>query len=397
MQADTALKIPDLTPTHAYARLKIPDLTPIFARGRDVEGVRRLDSGAYTIPTSTPEADGTLEWDSTTLVTVHVDAADARGFGYTYAHAACEPVIRDLLAPIVIGRDPMDITGAWQAMRAAVRNNGRTGLAAAAISAVDNALWDLKARLLNLPVALLLGRTRETIAAYGSGGFTSYSDTQLREQFTSWAELGIRMMKMKVGREPLRDPGRVRAARQAIGDRCELFVDANGAYSRKQALAIAERVAEESRVSWFEEPVPSDDLEGLRLLVDRAPADMDIAAGEYAYDLPDFRRLVHAGAVDVLQADATRCCGTSGFLRAAALCEVFGVPLSAHTAPTLHAHLCCAAAPVRHVEYFHDHARIEQMLFDGALIPCGGVLKPDLTRPGFGVTFKEPDAEPYST
>jgi L-alanine-DL-glutamate epimerase-like enolase superfamily enzyme len=149
-------------------------------------------------------------------------------------------------------------------------------------------------------------------------------------------------------------------------------------------------------VSWFEEPVSSDDLEGLRLLRDRAPAGMNITAGEYGYDLFYFRRMLDAGAVDVLQADATRCAGITGFLRVGALCQARPLPLSAHCGPSLHAHPCCAVAPVRHVEYFHDHARIEHLLFDGALTPVKGVLQPDLSRPGLGLEFKRADAERYA-
>jgi L-alanine-DL-glutamate epimerase-like enolase superfamily enzyme len=359
--------------------------------------VTRLEAAAYTIPTSRPESDGTLEWNSTTLVVVHVSAEGVRGLGYTYAHRACLAVIEDVLWPVIEGTDALDVTRAWDAMRRSVRNQGLPGLAATSISAVDIALWDLKARILDLPLVALLGRARESIAAYGSGGFTSWSEAEVCEQFVSWAKQGIRAFKMKVGRAPGEDPARVRAARAAIGDTCALFVDANGAYARKQALALADRFAGESGVTWFEEPVSSDDLAGLRLLVERAPASMDIAAGEYGYDLHYFRRMLEARAVDVLQVDASRCCGVTGFMRAAALCEAFALPLSSHTAPSLHTHLCCAATPSRHVEYFHDHARIEQMLFDGAARPAGGMLRPDLSRPGLGLDFKTVDAHPYLT
>ena len=135
---------------------------------------------------------------------------------------------------------------------------------------------------------------------------------------------------------------------------------------------------------WFEEPVSSDDLDGLRLLRDRAPAGMEIAAGEYGYDLPYFRRMLEAGAVDVLQADATRCAGITGFLRVGALCEARSLPLSAHCAPSLHVHPAARCAGFRHLEYFHDHDRIEHMLFDGALTPVDGALRPDLPAPGTG-------------
>jgi len=122
---------------------------------------------------------------------------------------------------------------------------------------------------------------------------------------------------------------------------------------------------------------------------------MDVTAGEYGDGPVYFRRMLEAGAVDVLQPDATRCGGVTGFMAAAALADAFGVPISAHTAPTLHAHLCCAAARARHVEYFHDHARIEGLLFDGALVPKDGDLTPDPTRPGLGVTFRFADAERF--
>jgi len=264
-----------------------------------------------------------------------------------------------------------------------------------AISAVDVALWDLKARLLDVSLVGLLGKIRDHVPVYGSGGFTSYSLEQLQNQLSGWAAAGMRWVKMKIGRDPAADLERVGAARSAIGPGVELFVDANGAYDRKQALLQAERFAAH-RVSWFEEPVSSDDLEGLRLIRDRAPAEMNIAAGEYGYDLVYFRRMLEAGAVDVLQADATRCGGYSGLIAVAALCQARSMLLSAHTAPSLHAHVCCALAPVCHVEYFHDHTRIEQMFFDGALTAQDGALAPDPSRLGLGIEFKRADAQRYA-
>jgi L-alanine-DL-glutamate epimerase-like enolase superfamily enzyme len=356
--------------------------------------VEGLEASAYRIPTDLPESDGTLAWDHTTLVVVEATAAGVRGLGFGYADVATARLIADELATVVRGQDAMAVPGIWGAMVRAIRNLGRPGVASMAIAAVDAALWDLKARLLDLPLVTLLGAVRDGVRVYGSGGFTSYSVAQLREQLGAWIGEGIPRVKMKIGRHPTDDLERVCAARQAIGTAAELFVDANGAYGRKQALAFAEAFAEYD-VGWFEEPVSSDDLEGLRLLRDRAPAGMDIAAGEYGYDLYYFRRMLQAGAVDVLQADATRCGGITGFLRVAALCEAYGVPLSAHTAPSLHAHPCCALAAVRHVEYFHDYVRIEHMLFDGALTPVDDALHPDLSRPGMGLEFKRPDAERY--
>ncbi|HJV54194.1 MAG TPA: enolase C-terminal domain-like protein [Noviherbaspirillum sp.] len=356
--------------------------------------IKHVGIEAYTIPTDGPESDGTLEWDATTLVLVHINAGGASGIGYTYAGIATATLIREKLAPLLHGSDALAINARWQDMVRTIRNMGRPGISSMAISAVDNALWDLKAKLLNVSLAALLGSTRHAIPVYGSGGFTSYSSERLQEQLGGWAQSGMQMVKMKIGREPERDLARVREAREAIGTETQLFVDANGAYTRKQALAFAQQFAEYG-VTWFEEPVSSDDLAGLHLLRDRGPGGMAISAGEYGYDLPYFRRMLEAQAVDVLQADATRCAGITGFLGAAALCEAFGVPLSSHCAPALHLPLCCAVRPAIHLEYFHDHARIEQMLFDGAITPDKGKLAPDLSRPGLGIEFKRQDARCY--
>ena len=357
--------------------------------------VERLTATAFVIPTDRPESDGTFVWTSTTLVVVEIAAGSVRGLGYTYAAAAAAHVIRDVLAQVVVGRDALHLPRIWEDMQRAVRNLGRPGIASHAIAAVDAALWDLKARLFGVPLAALLGQVRDGVPVYGSGGFTSYSDIELQEQLTEWAEEDIGAVKMKIGRDAARDVERVHLARETIGPGPDLFVDANGAYTRKQALAQAQAFAGD-RVTWFEEPVSSDDLEGLHLLRDRAPGGMSIAAGEYGYTQTYFRRMLTAGAVDVLQADATRCAGISGFLQAGALCQAFGVPLSAHTAPALHLAPCCALACVQNMEYFHDHVRIERELFDGVSPVRGGMLRPDLSNVGLGLTFKRADAERYA-
>lgn len=354
----------------------------------------RIAAEAFTIPTDRPEADGTMDWDSTTLIVATAMAGGRTGMGYGYADATAAHLIAGRLAERLCGIDAMDINRAWDVTTGAVRNLGRPGIASAAISAVDAALWDLKGRLLDRSVADLLGRARDGTPAYGSGGFTSYSDGELVEQTTGWARAGLPAVKMKVGRDAARDAERVALVRTAIGPATDLYVDANGAYDRKLALAQAGRFAEQG-VAWFEEPVSSDDLEGLRLLRDRGPGGMMIAAGEYGCTPVYFRRMLDAGAVDVLQADATRCAGITGFLNAAALTEAAAVPLSAHTAPTLHAQVGCACRTLTNIEYFHDHARIEAMLFDGAIAPVDGLLVPDRTRPGLGIELKRADAERF--
>lgn len=350
----------------------------------------RIEAAAYLVPTDQPESDGTFEWASTTIVVAEIEAGGERGLGYSYTSRAAVGVIEELLAPAIRHLDAMDVPAAWETMQRAVRNPGRQGICAAAIAAVDAALWDLKGRLLNLPLATLLGASRDRVDVYGSGGFTSLSLPALQEQLAGWTSSGIRAVKMKVGRDARADLARVRAAREAIGN-AALFVDANGAWTPAQALVMAERLAGYD-VVWFEEPVSSDDIEGLARVRARAPAGMDVAAGEYGHDAPYFRRLLAAGAVDVLQADATRCGGITGFLQVGALCEAFIMPLSAHTAPSLHLAPCAALRRVRHIEYFHDHVRIERMLFDGAPVPDNGALVVDRTRPGLGLDLRRTDA-----
>jgi L-alanine-DL-glutamate epimerase-like enolase superfamily enzyme len=363
-----------------------------FASTRSTICVESLDVSAYKIPTDSPESDGTFAWNATTVVVVEATAGETRCLGLTYADTATARLIQDLLLPVVVGRDAFAVGRSWVAMVEAIRNLGRPGIASMAISAVDFALWDLKARLLGLPLVSLLGMVRPAVPVYGSGGFTSYSPQQLTSQLGGWAEQGFSMVKMKIGREPEQDVDRVRQAREAIGSEVQLFVDANGAYARKEALALAEKFAEFG-VVWFEEPVSSDDLAGLHLLRDRLPAGMEVAAGEYGYDGLYFRRMLEAESVDVLQADATRCAGITGFLQADALCAARSMPLSAHCGPAIHVHVCCAAPQVRHLEYFHDHARIDRLIFDGAPEPRDGMLAPDTSRPGNGLRLKRQDAE----
>ena len=357
--------------------------------------VEHVDVSVFTVPTDSPESDGTLQWDKTTMVLVEAHGAGHTGLGYTYADPSAAKLIHSTLAEAVKGSDAMATTAAYMAMWKRIRNLGRPGICSAAISAVDCALWDLKARLLGLPLVTLLGQVRPGAQVYGSGGFTSYSDQQLQQQLAGWVEQGIPRVKMKIGREPKRDIEWVRAARQAIGHEPVLFVDANGAYSRKQALYQAETFTQFG-VFWFEEPVSSDDLEGLRLIRDRAPATMEIAAGEYGYDIFYFRRMLEAGAVDVQQADITRCGGVTGFLQVAALCQAYNLPLSGHTAPALHTHVACAVTPFKNLEYFHDHVRIEKMFFDGLPQLVDGELRPDLSRPGLGLELKQADAQRFA-
>jgi L-alanine-DL-glutamate epimerase-like enolase superfamily enzyme len=353
-------------------------------RRRPRPAVDRLEVTACEVRTDSPESDGTLEWDSTTIILVEVAGGGERGLGYTYGDRAVATLIESKLAELVRGADAMAPPAVSARMRRELRNAGQPGVGAMAISAVDIALWDLKARCLGIPLADALPRVHREVPIYGSGGFTSYSEERLRAQLSDWVGSGIGAVKMKVGRDPEADPHRVAAARKAIGDAAELMVDANGAYTPPQALELAGRFAEDG-VRWFEEPLSSDDLDGLAALRRRMPAGMALAAGEYIWGLLDATRMLEAGAVDVLQADVTRCGGITELLGIAALCRSHGVPFSAHCAPAVSVHACCGIESLRHLEYFHDHVRIESLLFEGAPEPDGGALRPSRSRPGLGL------------
>ncbi len=375
----------------AHGRAAAGTRTAARALGDQVV-VESVAVSLFVVPTAEPEeADGTLEWSSTPVVVVHVAAGGERGMGYTYAGGAAASFVRELFADVVTGRDARDPRGSWSAMVRAARNAGLPGAGAMAVSAIDVALWDLAARLDGVPVTHLVGRLRDDVIVYGSGGFVSYPQAQLERQLSEWAAAGMSSVKMKVGRDLRADVVRVAGARKAIGEDVELFVDANGAYQRQQALAFASAV-EPLGVSWFEEPVSSDDLDGLRLVRDRSPAGMEVAAGEYGWAPWYFARMIDAGAVDVLQADVTRCGGFTGFAAVAALCQANHLDLSAHCAPQLSAHAGACAPTFRHVEYFVDHVRVEHLLFDGVLEPTDGVITPDRGTVGHGLVLKETDA-----
>jgi L-alanine-DL-glutamate epimerase-like enolase superfamily enzyme len=355
--------------------------------------VASVEATAYTVPTDQPEADGTIAWDSTTMVVVETRAEDVVGTGWTWAPAAATHVVADLLAPVVEGRSALAPGDAQAAMVRSVRNAGRPGLVAMAISAVDIALWDLGARLQDIALTRWWGAERRPVAVYGSGGFTTYSDRDLRAQLSGWVEQGIPRVKLKIGeswgRCERRDLERTRLARDTVGDDVELYVDANGAYTAGQACRVG-RALDDLGVTWFEEPVSSDDTAGLATV--RGAVAADVTAGEYGYDLAAFARL--APVVDCLQIDVTRCGGYTEWFRIAALAAAHGLDVSAHCAPYLTVPVAAATPRVRHLEWFHDHVRIVRELVEGYADPVDGALVP-LDAPGHGLRLRREAAQRY--
>lgn len=314
--------------------------------------------------------------------------------GFTYADIATAKFVDTLIREAIVGADALQIGACWNDMYGKARNLGHDGITSMAASAVDVALWDLKGKLFGVPTFALLGAVAESVPVYGSGGFTAYSEEHLCAQLAGWVQDGIPRVKMKIGRDPVADIKRVAAARSAIGEEAQLFVDANGAYGVQQAIDQARYLAEQ-RVTWFEEPVFRENYIGTRHVRECVPPGMDISDGEYGYGLYEFARMIDAQMLDVLQADATRCGGFSGLLAVDGLAQSTMTPLSTHCAPHLHLHAAMACKQLRHMEYFYDHYRIERMLFDGAAEPVNGRLSADPDRPGIGLELRRADAERY--
>jgi L-alanine-DL-glutamate epimerase-like enolase superfamily enzyme len=364
-------------------------------RSPDRAPVVSLSCQVFRVPTDQPEADGTLEWTATTVVLVEARAGGCVGTGWTYASEGCRAVITQELTKTAVGMSALDVPRIHESMVRACRNVGRPGIVASAISAVDIALWDLKARILGVALCDLFGRCRDDVPVYGSGGFTTYDEPTLRAQLQWWVgEWEIPRVKIKIGESwgtaVARDLDRVALSRVVIGDDAELYVDANGGYTAKQAVRVGRHLENDHGVTWFEEPVSSDDLAGLRHV--RSQLTLDVAAGEYGYDETYFDKMVAADAVDCIQADVTRCGGYTSWLRVAAIAGAHGLQVSGHCAPNLHAHVAAGVPNLRHVEYFHDHSRLDAMLFDGVLDPhCGG-LWPEVDRLGHGMTLREAEA-----
>lgn len=362
--------------------------------------ITALETEVYTIPTDTPEADGTLSWNETVMVVVRARAGDHEGLGWTYGAAAAKHLVDDLLAPIVLGGDMTAVPAQHQAMTRAGRNVGRPGAFSHALSAVDIALWDLKARCLGCSLTDLWGATRDDAPIYWSGGFTTYTDDQMEaELHKGVGRDGIPRAKIKVGESwgsrESRDLERVALARSVIGPEVELYVDANGAYTAKQAVRLGRRMAREFGVTWLEEPISSDDLAGLRSV--REQVEADVTAGEYGYTPDYYARMLGAQAVDCVQCDVTRCGGYTDWLAIAQLAAAHHLEISAHCAPNLHARAAVCVPNLRHLEYFHDHVRIEEELFDGALVPEGGSLRPRRDVPGHGMSLRAAAADAYRT
>ena len=352
-------------------------------------------------PDRRPESDGTLEWDSTTVVVVEARAGGETGIGYTLRRRRRRRTLVRRRARVESSRAATPCASAthgWP-MGRGVRNAGRPGIGFdGGLGRRHRAVGPEGAAARRRRCRPARSGAHEAVPIYGSGGFCTYSLTGSESSSAAGSTQGIPRVKMKRRRATRTRTrrGSTRCARRSA-TRPTCMSTPTARCARKQALAWAERFRGEWGVSWFEEPVTSDDLEGLRLLRDRGPAGLDVAAGEYGYVLADFRNLLDAGAVDCLQADVTRCGGITGCCTSAG-CATPARSTSRRTArravgPRLHR----ACGHLRHLEYFHDHVRDRaHAVRRSRSTRVDGGLRPDRSAPGLGLELKQADAEHYA-
>ncbi|GAB6987271.1 mandelate racemase/muconate lactonizing enzyme family protein [Nocardioides pyridinolyticus] len=347
--------------------------------------IQSLQTDYFLVPLETVLSDsthGTIPHFE--LVTVRVvDSDGAEGMGYTYAvnsgARAFHVLIEDYLAPVVVGQDPDRIEKIWQDMWWAVHYSGRGGHATSAISAVDIALWDLRARKANQPLWRLFGGYDPQVPVYAGGIDLDFTVPELLEQADRFQEQGYRAIKMKAGRPSLsEDVERVRSMREHLGDDFPLMVDANMKWSADQAIRAA-RALEEFNLLWIEEPTIPDDVAGhVRVVREgRTP----VATGENMHTLYEFHTLMSAGGLTYPEPDVTNCGGMTTFRKIGALAEAHNLPLTSHGAHDLTVHLL-AAAPNR--TYMESHGfSLDRYLAHPMEIVDGYTTAPE--RPGHGI------------
>lgn len=323
---------------------------------------------------------------------------DLEGLGVGDGGRAAQTLINESLKPILIGADPLFIEKLWDDMFWRVRGVGRKGLAFGAISAVDIALWDLKAKYFNVPLYKLLGAYTDTVPVYGSGGWTHFSADELVAEQAGYVERGMKSVKMKVGKDfgksEKEDIERLAAVRDAVGDDVEILIDANNGYYAKQAIRMA-RAFEPYRVGWFEEPVLADDIEGLAAIA--AAIDIPVATGEHEYSKFGFRELIARGGADIVQPDIGRVGGVTEWIKVANLAHAFNLPVAPHAFQLVHLHVTCATPNLRIVEYLGAAEEFDKLVYTEFPEPIDGMWSPYPDRPGLGLELNPDVVKKYGS
>lgn len=367
------MKITDVTTTQLFD----PDAPPI----QDA-----------TIPPPTPGAGGRGQL----FVHVHTDEG-VEGFGLGQSNPGTREIIERAFKDLLIGRDPFDIERLWSDMFWRVRGYGRKGVAFCAISAVDIALWDLKAKALGLPLYKLLGPYADSVPIYGSGGWTNFTLAELIAETEGWVEQGVKRVKIKVGKDfgnaEREDIERVAAVRRALGDDVAIYIDANNGYHPKQAIYMA-REFERYQVGWFEEPLLADDIDGLARVA--ASTTIPVATGEHEYTKYGFRDLIARGGADIVQPDVGRVGGVTEWMKAAHLAHAFDLPVAPHGVQLVHLHLCCATPNLKVVEYLKVAHDADKVWYTEFPEHENGMWSPFPDKPGLGLELDPAAVEKYA-
>ena len=309
-------------------------------------------------------------------------------------------LVDDVLKPVLVGKDPLDTEVRWQEMARAGSALELGGAIFIAIAGLDIALWDLKGKALGLPIYRLLGgKVRDRVRMYASSMRRDLSPVEEARRAASFADKGYTAYKLHSAVPGAIDGPAdqtietVREVRSAVGDRFEVLVDVNGAYSTHHAIEIG-KALEDLGVFHFEEPRPHHDLEGLAAVADALT--IPVASGEMVYTRWDFRDLILRGRVDILQPDIVKAPGFTEFQKIAALASTFGRPITVHnTQPTIstvaHLHFCASHPNVPYAQEYNiepTSIRDEWPVLKTPLEVKNGYMEvPD--GPGLGVELDE--------
>jgi L-alanine-DL-glutamate epimerase-like enolase superfamily enzyme len=356
--------------------------------------IEGIEAAYYRLPLEAMGDAGHGAIDSEEIITVKLRAGGLEGHGYAYTIGrggrAVHALVTHDLAPLLAGRDAGDIAGLWELMWQRLLYVGRGGLASFAIAAVDIALWDLRGLAQRKPLYRLLDASSKEIPAYGSGVDLPRPLDALLKQTEGFLARGLPGVKVKIGkRDPAEDEARVRAVRRLIGDKVDLMLDANMAWSADEALERGRRL-EQFNLHWYEEPTIPEDVAGHARLA--RELSVPIAIGESLHSPHEFRRYVDERAVEVLQIDPVTNGGITASLRALEMANVAGLNASSHYCDELAAHLLCVST--RSV-YLEKHAfALDPYLVEPQRV-VGGRVRPT-EAPGTGMRFDERALAPFA-
>jgi len=351
--------------------------------------ISKVDVHLVSVPIKAGFSDATRKVETVgyTIVRIATDQG-LEGFGITYHEVggeATKSLILKNMAPKLIGRSPLETEVIWQEFFHYLRGVGRKGLMFCALSAVDIALWDLKGKIVNLPLYKLLGGNKTKIPVYSSGGWTSYADQELVDEMKSMVKQGYSLIKFKVGveggRNPRRDLERVRKVREGVGPEIGLLLDANNCWDSATAVQFANNVREYN-IMLLEEPVFADDIPGLARF--RRGTDIPLATGEHEYTKFGVRDLVLNEAADIVQTDGARAGGYTESLKIAAITQAWNLKFAPHALENIHIHLVSAVPNALFLERLLLYEEITAQVYKNAPLPVNGFMEiPDL--PGLGL------------